>query len=328
VPLRFLLACWLLLPIALAPRLEARSCEISSSDRQWIAAAIEIWGSAAQALERTIDTMPWTILYDAQCVVHLNPRSGRARTAGGQVAVTFGGKPVPVRSVAYRREFSLPSGQELSSDPAAFASLAEGGGAFFVMALPSVWRKDPSSMPEDIESFASGVLAHEMTHTIHLEAVMKALADVKRRFPTMPKQIDDDYLQVVFAEDLTYVADYDREIALYLRAVEESDAAAARALAREALAASDQRRARHFQGGHGYFAEVEPLFLNMEGVASWAAYTVVGGGAAPMVFSGSFWSQQQGLLLFLLLDRFDPTWKNRVFAEQVPDPFAMLRAVL
>jgi hypothetical protein len=47
-----------------------------------------------------------------------------------------------------------------------------------------------------------------------------------------------------------------------------------------------------------------------------------------MAFSGRFWSQQEGLLLFLLIDRFDPMWKGRVFSEEVPDPFAMLRAAL
>jgi hypothetical protein len=231
--------------------------------------------------------------------------------------------------VAYRKGFTVPSGDRLTSAAVAFTSLAKGGGTFFTMALPSVWKEDPRSMPgEDIEAFATGVLAHEMTHTIHLESVMTALADVRRRLPTMPKRIDDDYLQSVFADDAEYVADYDREIALYVRAVKETDAAAARSIAREALGASDQRRMRHFQGERAYFTEVEPLFLSMEGVASWVAYSVVGAGGDPMAFSGRFWSQQQGLLLFLLIDRFDPDWKSHVFSEQVPDPFAMLRAAL
>ena len=142
----------------------------------------------------------------------------------------------------------------------------------------------------------------------------------------MPKSIDDDYLQSVFEDDAEYVAAYELEIALYQRAVAEADATAARESVREALAASDQRRGRHFRGDRAFFAEVEPLFLNMEGVASWVAYSVVGHGGDPMAFSGRFWSQQEGLLLFLLLDRFDPEWKTRVFAADVPDPFAMLRA--
>jgi hypothetical protein len=318
----------LLVAIVMAPAVEARTCELSSSDRQWIGSAIGIWSRAAEVLQRGIETMPWTILYDEQCIVHLNPRRGKAGV-DASLAVTFGGKAVPVRAVAYRKGFSVPSGDRLTSDAVAFTSIAKSGGTFFVMALPSVWRKDPRSMPDvDIESFASGVLAHEMTHTIHLESVMKALEGVKLRLPSMPESVNDDHLQEVFAADSGYVADYDREIALYVRAVAERDDTAARSLAREAIAASDQRRARHFQGDLAYFNEVEPLFLNMEGVASWVAYTVTGAGADPMTFSGRFWSQQQGLLLFLLLDRFDPAWKSRVFAEPAPDPFALLRDVL
>jgi hypothetical protein len=321
-------ARWIPLLALVATPAAARPCELSAGDRQWIGSAIEVWSRAADALERRIDAMPWTILYDEQCVVHLNPRRGRART-NGSLAVTFGGKAVPVRAVAYRESFSVPNGEMVTSAAVAYTSIAKGGGTFFVMALPSVWRKDPRSMPgEDIEAFTSGVLAHEMTHTVHLESVMKALADVRRRLPAMPRQVNDDYQQEVFAGDAGYVADYDREIALYVRAVEEADDVGARSLGREALAASEQRRARHFQGEHAYFTEVEPLFLNMEGVASWVAYTVVGAGSDPMTFAGRYWSQQEGLLLFLLLDRFDPAWKSRVFADPVPDPFAMLRAAL
>ena len=76
----------------------------------------------------------------------------------------------------------------------------------------------------------------------------------------MPENIDDDYLQSVLANDAGCVADYDREIALYRRALEQTDATAARSL--------------------------------------------------PAKRSGRFWSQQEGLLLFLLLDRFDPGWKS------------------
>lgn len=324
----------LALSAALAAPAGARPCELASSDREWIVQAIAIWSRAAEALERRIDVMPRTVLYDEHCVVHLDPRRGRATTgegerhgAGGQLAVSFDGKPVPVRSIAYRKRFKLPSGAEQGSAAVAFTSLAKDGDTFFVMALPSVWRKDPRSMPgENIEEFASGVLAHEMTHTIHLASVLAALLDVRRRQSTMPERIDDDCLQVkVFGDDAGYVAAYDREMALYRSALAERDDQAARVLVRQALAASDQRRARYFEGENAYFSDVEPLFLNMEGVASWVAYTVVGHGADPIEFAGRFWSQQEGLILFLLLDRFDPKWKKRVFDRVVPSPFEMLR---
>ena len=64
----------------------------------------------------------------------------------------------------------------------------------------------------------------------------------------------------------------------------------------------------------------------MEGVASWAAWTTDRRRPDdPAAFSSKFWSQQEGLLLFLLLDRFSGDWKRRVFSPEVPSPFVMLR---
>jgi hypothetical protein len=281
--------------------------------------------------------MPWTVLYDEHCVLHLNPRDGKAGRngarasaagAGSELAINYGGEPVPVRAARYRTRFALPNGSKRTADAVAFTSLASDGDTFFVMALPSVWRKDPRSMPgEDIDAFASGVLAHEMTHTIHMVAIGSFMQELGKRHP-MPESLDDDYLQGIFGEDRDYVADYEREIALYARAVATGDDAEARALARQALAASAERRERYFRGPHAYFLEAEPVFLNMEGVASWAAYVSTGSGMDPQAFAGRFWSQQQGLYLFLLLDRFDREWKSRVFDARVPDPFAMLRAAV
>ena len=73
-----------LLPLLLAPArpVHARGCELASADRQWIGAAIEIWSRAAEVLGRSIESMPWTVLYDEHCVVHLSPRSGQSRTDG------------------------------------------------------------------------------------------------------------------------------------------------------------------------------------------------------------------------------------------------------
>ena len=135
------LAYLLLLVLAPASPIHARACELGSADRQWVAAAIEVWSKAADALERGVETMPWTVLYDEHCAVHINPRTGRARADDASLSVTFGGKPVPVRSRAYRRRFSIPNGAKLTADAVAFTSLAKDGGTFFVMALPSVWRK-------------------------------------------------------------------------------------------------------------------------------------------------------------------------------------------
>jgi hypothetical protein len=318
-----------LLALASSP-LRAASCAVPDSDQAWLASAIANWDRAADLLGRKVDALPWTIVYTESCVWQLAPREGRASVPkSGELR--FNGQPVPIRSARYRKTFKLPNGSRQSAQAAAYTSLSKRRHEFFMMALPSVWKKDPRSMPgEDIETFAAGVFAHEITHTIHISAISRAIEKVGER-TAVPESLNDDLLQGIFEKNPDYVAAYEREARLLADAVKSADDAAARDLARQALALADSRRTTYFTGEHAYFREVEPLFLNMEGVASWAAWKTgppPGPEADPVKFAGRFWSQQEGLLLFLLLDRFDPAWRGRVFAAEVPSPFAMLKAAI
>lgn len=317
-----------LLCLAIPAVARAARCDIPESDKAWLAAAIVNWDRAAELLGRSVDALPWTIVYTESCVWQLQPREGRSAVPD-QGALTFNSQPVKQRSARYRQTFKAPNGARQSAQAAAYTSLSARGHEFFMMALPSVWKKDPRSMPgEDIERFASGVFAHEITHTIHIAAISRAIEKVAKT-TAVPESLNDDLLQTLFADNSEYVAAYDREARLLAEAVKTTDDKAARKLVRQALALADSRRATFFTGEHAYFAEVEPFFLNMEGVASWVAYwTGPDPKADPIAAAGKFWSQQEGLLLFLLIDRFDPAWKSRVFAAEVPNPFEMLRAVL
>jgi hypothetical protein len=40
------------------------------------------------------------------------------------------------------------------------------------------------------------------------------------------------------------------------------------------------------------------------------------------------WSQEEGMGLFLLIDRLDPEWKRRFFGSTLPSPFETLRTAL
>ncbi len=319
-----------LLFFAIPQAANAVRCDIPSTDQAWLTAAIANWDRAAELLGRSVDALPWTIVYTESCVWQLQPREGRS-SVPKKGALTFNGQPLKQRSARYRKTFELPNGASQTAQAAAYTSLSKGGSEFFMMALPSVWRKDPRSMPgEDIESFAAGVFAHEITHTIHISAISRAVEKVGET-TAVPESLNDDLLQEIFGKNSDYVTAYEREVRILADAVKTGDDHAARDLARQALGLADTRRATYFTGEHAYFREVEPLFLNMEGVASWVAWKTgppPSPDADPVKFAGRFWSQQEGLLLFLLLDRFDPSWKQRVFDAEVPSPLEMLRAVL
>jgi hypothetical protein len=302
------------------------SCRMEAADRAWLQAALGAWDEAATLLGRELARLPWAIFYDDRCAWHLEPRKAKD-ARGSEIRFRFQGGAVDVREAPYEKSFRLPDGQARSPAAAAFTSLADDGGTFFVMALPSVWRRDPRTRPdEDVLAFATGVMLHEMTHTLHLPAIaarVEKLAEQAR----VPARLDDDELQRVFEKNGPYVKDYEDEMATYAEAYGTRDATTARRRLRAALEKSERRRSRYFVGEHAIFRELEPMFLNMEGVASWVAYkTGPDRDTDPATFAGRFWSQKQGLLLFLLLDRFDPGWKKVVFDASVPSPFEMLEA--
>lgn len=106
----------------------------------------------------------------------------------------------------------------------------------------------------------------------------------------------------------------------YLFAAAAADELAeARQLAGEAR---DKIRARHerwFVGEDAYLAEAEDLWMTLEGSGQWVGYTwVVGEVGAEDALRGfgrrsKWWTQNEGLGLFVALDRLGFDWK--------PDPF-------
>lgn len=99
-----------------------------------------------------------------------------------------------------------------------------------------------------------------------------------------------------------------------------------------------QRRARYFNGTDQMYAEFEDLFLNMEGAGQWAAYRFAKAQAGPgsrdaaivefVRANRKYWSQEEGLALFLLLDAMVPAWQARVFSRMLVWPFALLEEVV
>lgn len=100
----------------------------------------------------------------------------------------------------------------------------------------------------------------------------------------------------------------------------------ARRAVRDALAAADERRTRWFAGADGVYADLEDVFLNMEGAAQWAAYRIALRHAGTDADAwdvltrfrrgGRFWSQDVGLALFLAADAYAPGWQARVLGRE------------
>lgn len=118
----------------------------------------------------------------------------------------------------------------------------------------------------------------------------------------------------------------DKERDLLFRAAHEPDSVRAKQLVTQAYVLMKARQDRWFKGDDANWKPYDDIFLTMEGLGQWAAYAWLSdprGAALPgldaengMRGGRRWWSQDEGLGLFLVIDRFLPNWASQAFAER------------
>lgn len=224
------------------------ACGLSDADRRWIQRGLDSWHRLSrESLRLEPAPLPWMVLFDTSCVWHLAPDD---QLPVGAVPITaslsFAGQPVTVRAMPHRGTVRLPDGKDIPAQPVAVASVyREGAAAFFTMAMPDVWRRDPRyARDPDLDRFFLGVMAHEMVHTRHLVAIVEQAKELARRYALSDLQLDDDVIQKRFERVRRFRRAFEAERDLFFRAAAESDAAKRRALTAKALSMARQRRTR------------------------------------------------------------------------------------
>lgn len=295
---------------ALADRIpglpEDQRCQLADDDRRWLAESLAAWQTALRDfLERPGQPVPQLVTYDSRCSYTLPapqaaPRVWTVAEHGGEIA--------------------LPNGAKIPPAPNAFNTVTDAGHNFVVIALPSIWRPVAPKSEIPVEVFLEGVLLHELAH--HYQSAVTpdiTFPALLKRMPAVA-QVSDDSIQEAFDKNAAYVRDYESERDLLFRAASAPTDAEAQALACDALASLRARRARHFTGANAHWALIDDMSLTTEGLGQWVAYKWLteGRGLAPsLVLSkmrGPFWSQEQGLATFLIVDRLVPGWQARLFA--------------
>jgi hypothetical protein len=229
----------------------------------------------------------------------------------------------PIRTQAHGGSATLPDGREVGVGPISFASHEAGG--FFAMSLPSVWRAAGVTSELGLERLMDGVLLHELLHVRQSALANAALARPIEASGIADDLLDDDIIQRQFGSDPAYATAWAEERDLLFAAAAAPDDDAARRLAAAALERMRSRRARWLNGANAPFAELDDIFLSMEGMGQWLAYGALrspeGGGvsadqALPAIRRGGRqWSQDQGLALLLTVDRLLPDWQQRAFRD-------------
>jgi hypothetical protein len=283
---------------------------MNQAESAWVTRALGAWRLAqTEKLHIENDPAPTTIVfYNETC------------------AFSGEGGP-PWRGTLHGGNVALPDGNRLPPQVASFAApYADNKRVFFTMALPSIWEAGGVQSKEfGLDNLMIAVLIHEITHTRQIRTYAPRMDALGRRYD-IGDDLTDDVVQDTFEKNEQYVAAYEAERDLLYHALAASNDVEARAMTGEALTRMRARHARYFTGGNEKLAPLDDIFLTMEGIAQWAAYSWLvdenGGRFAPdaavpgMRRGGRQWSQDQGMAIFLLIDRLVPNWQERAFADE------------
>jgi len=289
-----------------APRAAAQvapaTCVMDRADAKWINGALANWVVAERALLRLPAVpVPTVVVADRTC---------QFDGSGGALPLRWSGRP-------HGGKLHLPDGSAPPVGVISFAGATAKGEPFFVMSLPSVWRAGGVTSALGLERMMDGVLLHEMMHTRQFAKAASRMRSLEARLGT---EISDDALQEKFSKNPAYVAAWKAENDRFYAALLQRNPVIARRQFRQALAMMAERRRRFLSGPNQPWAEADRLFLAMEGMGQWLIYRWINGAtprAVPTAASlepvrrgRKWWTQEQGLALFLLLDRFSPDWRR------------------
>jgi hypothetical protein len=322
-------------PPPAAPAAPKPACALGARDTRWLRRAFAAWALVRRdELGLPAAAPPTLLLFDARCVYHVAPAAPPAGR-GAKPGLELDGVRVQAAGAPHGGVVRLPDGRQIEPAPLAFTSLHQRDSVpFVVMALESVWSDAPDAAltADGWQDYLPGALVHELVHTRQLAALARRLGPLQQYFAV--PVLDDDMVQQRFGGEREFRSSVERERDLLLEAGTVGDRAARRRSAERALRLVQARRARWYTSTAEPYAELEDAFLDMEGVAQWAAFCVArqaapAGTAVPKLVAEfrageQWWSQDEGLALYLALDALVPGWARRVFAPDAPTGLALL----
>ena len=300
------------------------SCLPDKLEMEWLDRTISVWKKVrTESLLLPNAKLPWLVLFDDKCVLNINPDTKFYRDGSESLSISLGGERVDVYSAEHHGKIVLPDSATLPPNLISFAATYDKGKrSFFAASLPSIWQKAPHLKDEkNLATLVRSVYIHELTHTYHrkffsrLDAIEKGLKGVE--------VFDDDIVQNVFGKRPEFRDAFLSEIAITGEAVAAADITFKRNAARQIADLMDDRRRKFYTDQDRIYSETEDIFLTMEGVANWAAYKAAmvdglsPGDASKLIRrGGKNWSQEQGILLFLLIDDLVPNWQKMAFGTK------------
>ena len=310
------------------------SCKLSNENRQFIQKALDDWSKVSRDLLK-IDPrpLPWIILFDTSCVWHLAPDKEFLKDAEPAAAqINFENQPVPVYARLHDGKLTLPNGSAIPAKGTAFSSLYNNEKKpFVVVSLLDVWRLNPGlARRPGLADIMRGVICHENVHTRQLAMVAQKVNELKKRY-SLPEDISDDIIEERFGKIAEFKAAFETGSDILYEAAAEKNAARRDSLVAKVLKMVGNRKARYYKGVNKPYEELEDLFLNMEGIAVWVTFKMPGMNKQQDMEKGkkikrakNSWSQDRGLVLFLLIEKMVSNWHQRVLGPELASPYKLL----
>jgi len=305
---------------SLAAQTPPPSCDLQTAT-PWISRWLDAWKLSTTEILHIDGGRPFDmVFFDATCVYTTSAVSGAGATAAKGPALL--GKPLLWRTKPHGGTITMPNG---TTEPVGLMSYASGDpktGPFFVMAGPDIWA--PTGLASaDGGNGLSAVFLHEFAHVRQVEG-FKMIGPIEAAW-TFKDSFDDNVVESHFAANEEYVKAFTAERDLLFRAAAAESEAEVRSLASEGLKMIKARHARWFTGDEAVFATLDSIWLSLEGSGQWIGHAWLkhpkgGGMSAPQAVEKmrgrrKRWSQDEGLALFLIVDRLLPDWPSLVFRQ-------------
>lgn len=280
---------------------------------------------------------PAILLYDDKNVYTTSPVS-TPDSAVPYAWPTFFEQKLPWKWGPHHGELTIPDGKKVPVGLMSFAASDSSGHPFFVMAAPAFWKTAGVESKElGLENLMTAVFLHEFTHTRQQTGMGAMVDSIERSHTFNNPELSDDIVQHTFQKDSNYVRSFRAEVSKFYEAAFARDKGDVKKLATEALAKLKKRQATYFTNDKAILKPLDDIFLSMEGLGQFAGfYWLQDPSGANIPFERAVegmrrkrnqWSQEEGLAMFIILDRLTkPDWRNDLFGDRPKNIIELLTA--
>lgn len=212
--------------------------------------------------------------------------------------------------------------------------------SYFVMPLSSFWKKaDVKSRDLGFNNLITGVFLHEFSHSQQMKSFGKRMTEFENT-NDFGIPFSDNIVQHLFQKDSAYLILFKQELNCFEKAIAEKNSSLKKELIKKGIELLRKRHQQYFTGKYQNLKEIDEFFLTMEGLGqftmySWFVHPKGAGLSEELAVKGArrggrWWSQDEGLLLFLILNQLSPPqqWAYKMFGNNTETVLTLIEQSL